>query len=99
MFTHLSREETLSAMLERLEGAPRFDIEASLKCNLDCIMCPREKISREIGIMSPGLLKGLPDWLHEENAEIFFRGMGEPTLNKGLAAHLKTIIPHMPPLR
>ncbi len=78
MLTHLSRVEILSTMLERLEGAPRFDIEASLKCNLDCIMCPREKISRSMEIMSPGLLKGLSEWLPEEYAEIFFAEWENP---------------------
>lgn len=87
----LSQEDIRPKMLALLEGRPRFDIEASLKCNLNCLMCPREKISRSMGIMPPDLLERLADWLPNENADVFFCGMGEPTLNKHLTAHLKSL--------
>ncbi len=67
--------------LELLHGLPRFDIEASLRCNLNCTMCPRDKITRTRSIMSPGLMDVLLDWLPDIEGELFFCGLGEPLLN------------------
>jgi len=90
-FPCLSQEEIDSKILNLLESTPKFDIEVSLKCNLKCIMCPREKISRDIRIMPHDLMNRLSDWLPEDNVEIFFCGMGEPTLNKYLTECLKSL--------
>ncbi len=84
-------EDAQTKMLNLLDSTPRFDIEVSLKCNLDCVMCPRDKISRDIKIMSPDLMKQLLSWLPEDNVEIIFCGMGEPTLNKHLIGHLQKL--------
>jgi MoaA/NifB/PqqE/SkfB family radical SAM enzyme len=72
--------------LQLLQGLPRFDIEVSLKCNINCVMCPRDKITRPQRIMSDQLLDVLVDWLPDIESEIFFCGLGEPLLNRNIYA-------------
>lgn len=70
--------------LKLLSGVPRFDVEVSLKCNINCQMCPREKITRPRCIMSQRVMDVLADWLPEKESEIFFCGLGEPLLNRNI---------------
>jgi MoaA/NifB/PqqE/SkfB family radical SAM enzyme len=79
-----AREEILDEELTLLHGLPRFDIEVSLKCNINCVMCPRDKITRRKSMMSPGLMDVLVDWLPGMESEIFFCGLGEPLLNPNI---------------
>lgn len=77
--------------LERLYGLPRFDIEASAKCNVKCLMCPRDKMTRPRNLMPPALMDTLVNWLPETACEIFFCGLGEPLLNPAVAACITTL--------
>lgn len=84
-------EKMLTKELKLHEGLPRFDIEASLKCNINCVMCPRDKITRPKSIMSPGLMDVLVDWLPDIESELFFCGLGEPLLNPNIYDCLTTL--------
>jgi len=69
--------------VELLYSEPIFDIELSSKCNINCIMCPRTKLTRKHEIMSLDLIKILIDWL-PDNAKAMLCGLGEPLLNSNI---------------
>ncbi len=87
----MTQKNILANALKLLEGVPRFDIEVSLKCNINCAMCPRDKITRPKGMMAPGLMDALAYWLPDKKSEIFFCGLGEPLLNHNIYACLSTL--------
>lgn len=69
---------------------PRSDevrFEVTTKCNYDCIICPREKMTRPKVTMSLGLFKRLFDKIRQETSQyrvLTFPGMGEPLLDPTL---------------
>lgn len=69
--------------LELLHSEPVFDIELSSRCNINCIMCPRAKLTRKHETMSLGLIRILIDWL-PGNAKAMLCGLGEPLLNNDI---------------
>lgn len=63
----------------------RFEI--TTKCNYNCIICPRDKMTRKIETMNFALFKKLFDKITRETARyntLTFPGMGEPLLDKNL---------------
>jgi wyosine [tRNA(Phe)-imidazoG37] synthetase (radical SAM superfamily) len=63
----------------------RFEI--TTKCNYNCIICPRDKLTRNRKTMSLGLFKKLFDKIISETNQydtLTFPGMGEPLLDKTL---------------
>lgn len=61
--------------------------EVTTKCNYNCIICPREKLTRKIETMSFELFKYLFDKINNETNQyntITFPGMGEPLLDETL---------------
>ena len=61
--------------------------ETSTLCNYDCIICPREQLTRKKETMSFELFKMLLDKLITETDQydtLTFPGMGEPLLDKSL---------------
>lgn len=63
----------------------RFEI--TTKCNYNCIICPRDKLTRKIETMSFELFKKLFDKIIKETDQydtLTFPGMGEPLLDKTL---------------
>jgi len=80
-----------------------IDLEPTNNCNLDCIMCPRQIMTREKGKMDFELFKRIADEVSEKGGKgIRLIGIGEPLLNpnifemikytksKGLLAHMTT---------
>lgn len=60
-------------------------IEPTNLCNYDCIMCPREKLTRKKGIMSMELYYNIIDQLVEMGVErVVLTGFGEPTIDHNL---------------
>lgn len=54
-------------------------IEVSNKCNMNCIMCPRDELSREAGIMSLADFKRIIDEAHDHGfTRLNLTGYGEP---------------------
>lgn len=61
--------------------------ETTTKCNYNCIICPREKLTRKIETMNFELFKYLFDKIVHQTSQydtISFPGMGEPLLDKTL---------------
>ena len=61
--------------------------EASTKCNYNCSICPRDKLTRKLEVMSFGLFKKLFDKILKETKQydtLTFTSMGEPLLDKTL---------------
>ena len=61
--------------------------EVTTRCNYNCIICPREKITRKIETMSLDLFKMLFDKIIKETDQydtLTFPGMGEPLLDDTL---------------
>ena len=61
--------------------------ETTTKCNYNCVICPRDKITRKIETMSFDLFKKLFDKISQETEQydaLSFPGMGEPLLDKTL---------------
>lgn len=79
----MKREKEIEKELALLDGPPRFDVEISLKCNVHCAMCPRDKITRPKRIMFPRVMDMLIKWL-PHNGEVYICGLGEPLLNSGI---------------
>ncbi|MBN3040080.1 MAG: SPASM domain-containing protein [Candidatus Omnitrophica bacterium] len=61
--------------------------EVTTRCNYNCIICPREKITRKIETMDLELFKYLFDKIISETSQyttLTFPGMGEPLLDESL---------------
>ncbi len=54
------------------------DVELTNKCMCDCLMCPRDAISRSKGIMSEDIFETVSEKLINEGSLITFSGMGDP---------------------
>lgn len=62
-------------------------IEVTTSCNYNCILCPREKLTRKIETMSLELFKSIFDKINSETSQyntLTFPGMGEPLLDESL---------------
>lgn len=59
------------------------EIEATNLCNIRCVHCPREAITRSTGAMSWEVFQAIADKIlaHGGVRAVDFSGMGEPTLN------------------
>ncbi len=54
------------------------DIELTNQCGIDCLMCPREGITRPEGMMSDSVFRIISDIFIREGSLITFSGMGDP---------------------
>ena len=54
------------------------DMELTNRCSTDCLMCPREAITRPKGLMSECVFKAVSEKLIGEGSLITFSGMGDP---------------------
>ena len=54
------------------------DMELTNRCSTDCLMCPREAITRPEGLMSECIFKAVSEKLIGEGSLITFSGMGDP---------------------
>jgi len=54
------------------------DMELTNRCSTDCLMCPREAITRPEGLMSECVFKAVSEKLIGEGSLITFSGMGDP---------------------
>ncbi len=66
--------------------------EVTTRCNYNCIICPRERLTRKKQTMSFELFKMLFDKINQETNQyniITFPGMGEPLLDKTLNKKIK----------
>jgi len=54
------------------------DMELTNRCSTDCLMCPREAITRPKGMMPECVFKAVSEKLTGEGSLITFSGMGDP---------------------
>lgn len=67
-------------------------IETTNACNYHCTFCPREKMTRQQGVMDFGLFKKIIDEAQHYNLrEIDLNNFGEPLLDKMLVERIKYI--------
>jgi wyosine [tRNA(Phe)-imidazoG37] synthetase (radical SAM superfamily) len=62
-------------------------IEVTTKCNYNCNICPREKLTRKMETMDLELFKYIFDKINSETAQyntLTFPGMGEPLLDESI---------------
>ncbi|MDR4506765.1 MAG: radical SAM protein [Candidatus Brocadiaceae bacterium] len=57
------------------------DLELTNRCRNNCLMCPREAITRSHGIMQKDTFKTVAQKLINEGSLIAFSGMGDPLLH------------------
>lgn len=63
----------------------RFEI--TTKCNYNCVICPRDKLTRKIETMDLGLFKKIFNKINRETTQydtLTFPGMGEPLIDETL---------------
>jgi len=68
-----------------------MDIEPTNYCNMDCLMCSRQKMTRELGFMSLDTLDAILDQSSEFKPGIRFVGWGEPLLHPELEEFIKRV--------
>lgn len=56
-------------------------IESTNKCNLDCVMCPRQEMTRPVGHMDLALFQRIIDDLAQKTEFVWLQDYGEPFLN------------------
>ncbi len=61
-----------------------FEIESTNACAMDCKMCPRRNMKREIGVMDVNLFKKIVNQLKGYTREIFLHHFGDPLLHPKL---------------
>ena len=67
------------------DGYPiTLNIEPTNYCNLNCIMCPRTKMNRQIGMMDLDLFKKIIDESKSFVDFVYLHLFGEPTFNKDI---------------
>lgn len=67
-------------------------VEVTTRCNYNCAICPREKLTRRMTTMSLDLFKKIFDRVNKETGQydtLTFPGMGEPLLDKTLNKKIK----------
>ena len=77
-------------------GVKAVELELSGRCNTHCLHCPREAITRPMGIMSPQVFETVSGKIVSARAfeAVYLSGMGEPTLNPYLVRFVATLTLH-----
>jgi MoaA/NifB/PqqE/SkfB family radical SAM enzyme len=77
-------EPAPGGLLLQSDSLRKVYVEATGRCNLHCVMCPRQAWARGSGDMTAqcydALLEGLPD-ADDESVTLAFGGFGEPTIH------------------
>ena len=82
--------------LERTHFFPPFPPEVNIEntnvCNAECVMCPREKLTRPYGFMDFSLFEKIVKEISRRRfttKSIHFHNFGEPLLDKLLPARIR----------
>lgn len=83
-----NRVKMVSSYLRRGAGARFYPqeivIELTNHCNLACVMCPHEEMTRKRGYMEEGLFRKVIDEVRGKTELVYLYGTGESLLHKGL---------------
>lgn len=73
-----------------------IEIEATNLCNADCLMCPRDQLTRSKGRMSWETFQSIADkaLAFGQTWAFNFSGIGEPLLNRDLGRFVAYVSPH-----
>lgn len=63
---------------------PVVGIESTNNCNLDCVMCPRQEMTRPVADIEMGLFHKTVDDIAGKTEFIWLQDYGEPFLNKNI---------------
>ncbi len=66
-----------------------LDIEPTNKCNLNCIMCSRRNMTRDIGIMDIETYNKIISEIKGKGTAVRFVGVGEPLIHQDLVKMVK----------
>lgn len=70
-----------------------LDVELTSMCNVDCVMCPRDSLTRPMGFMKQSTFDLLVDKIDEtEVTHVIFSGFGEAGLHKKFVDHVDELI-------
>lgn len=74
----------------RVSGLPlELVIEVTNQCNLNCIMCTRQRMTRPVGFMKMGLYKKIIDEVADYLELVYLHGLGEPLFHPGIFEMVK----------
>ncbi|HVP12477.1 MAG TPA: radical SAM protein [Phycisphaerae bacterium] len=65
-------------------------IETTNRCNLDCVMCPRQTMTRPVGDMSPQVFARIIEDIAGKVEFVWLQDYGEPFLNKHIFEFIGT---------
>lgn len=68
---------------------PVIGIEVTNRCNIDCIMCPRQEMKRSIGDMDLTLFKKIINDINGKIEFVWLQNYGEPFLHKDIFEMIK----------
>jgi len=68
-----------------------LDIEVTNSCNLDCLMCPRQLMTRKIGFMKSEVFEKIIKEASLYKPGMRFIGFGEPLLHKEIFSFIRLI--------
>jgi hypothetical protein len=81
--------------MNNLDASPfpkEIRLENTNACNARCVICPREKHARRIGIISPDLVRRIvAEAKGKTIAKFTVQGFGEPLLDRNFCDHLRHI--------
>ncbi len=84
------KNELKKLHLDIFNTKPLFDVELSTLCNIKCNICPREKITRKMGIMTDDTFDILAHWI-PDGCNLMLCGLGEPLMNPKVPHFIKKI--------
>jgi MoaA/NifB/PqqE/SkfB family radical SAM enzyme len=77
--------------IQLLNSRQLFDVELTTRCNKQCYICPRKKLTRKQEDMKLETFCKLLAWL-PENSDVYFAGFGEPLLHKDIFKFIKMLV-------
>jgi len=84
----LNRENLIKSYIESKSISDGYPVELIIEptnyCNLNCIMCPRDRMKREIGMMNLSLFKKIIDESKNYVEFIYLHLFGEPLFHKDI---------------
>jgi hypothetical protein len=86
------RTEDLMDLLHATPFPEEIRLENTNACNARCVICPREKQTRRIGIIAPEMVEQIVDEAKGRTISKFtVQGFGEPLIDGNFCRHLRCI--------
>ncbi len=85
-----SEQHLIEKQQKLLSGRQMFDVELTTNCNIQCYICPREKLLRKNYSMCESIFEKLCSWLPND-CDVFFAGLGEPLMHSSCASFVQRL--------